>query len=59
MILHTVGIIFVIIGALIGFGARFMYRTMKKKEPSDKQLVIIKIIGFIITLLGTLLELFL
>lgn len=50
--MQIIGIILAAIGAVICFGAKKTYKILKKKEPNLNELLVVKLIGYIIAAVG-------
>ena len=55
MILDILKYILLIIGAFVGYKAKFLYKIINGSEPNEKQFVIIKSIGLLFVLLSMIL----
>ena len=50
--MDVVAFVIIIIGAVIGYKADLVYKLVKQAEPNEKQLIILKLTGLMITIIG-------
>jgi hypothetical protein len=50
-LLSPLSVALLVLGAILGYGGKFLLKLFNKK-PSDKAVLIVKLIGFVIVLAG-------
>ncbi|MBZ4644673.1 MAG: hypothetical protein JG777_162 [Clostridia bacterium] len=55
MIIDILAFLLLAAGALIGYKADFLYKIIKGSNPDEKQLIVLKIAGLLIVVIGMIL----